>query len=133
MARTFTRAPAEPRLYSAPDPRSNRASHRPMPCANARRMTKELSFGLTDEQRMIRDTTLRMCKPFEARRREFERSVREDGRVPEDFWSALAESGLLGAFVPEAYGGTAMGLTALAVAADVMAARGFGHPLFLLT
>ncbi len=96
-------------------------------------MTNDLNFGLTDEQRMIRETTLRMCKPFEGRRREFERAVREDGRVPEEFWTALAASGLLGAFVPEAYGGTAMGLTALAVAADVMAARGFGHPLFLLT
>jgi alkylation response protein AidB-like acyl-CoA dehydrogenase len=93
----------------------------------------ELGFGFTDEQRMIRDTTLRMCKPFEAHRQEFERAVREDGRVPEEFWAALAASGLLGAFVPEAYGGTAMGLTALAVACDAMAARGFGHPLFILT
>ncbi len=93
----------------------------------------ELGFGFTDEQRMIRDTTLRMCKPFEQNRQAFDRAVREHGRVPDEFWTALADSGLLGAFVPEAYGGTAMGLTALAVAADAMAARGFGHPLFLLT
>ena len=93
----------------------------------------ELGFGFTDEQRMVRETTFRMCKPFEANRQAFERTVREEGRVPEEFWTALAESGLLGAFVPEAYGGTAMGLMGLTVAADAMAARGFGHPLFLLT
>jgi hypothetical protein len=39
----------------------------------------DLGFGFTDEQRMIRDTTLRMCKPFDARRQEFERAVRQDG------------------------------------------------------
>jgi alkylation response protein AidB-like acyl-CoA dehydrogenase len=91
------------------------------------------TFGLTDEQRMIQETTMRMVRPFEARRQEFERALREHGRVPEEFWTALADAGLLGAFVPEEYGGTAMGLTALATAADAMASRGFGHPLFLLT
>lgn len=92
-----------------------------------------LTFGLTDEQRMIRETAERMVRPFESRRQEFERALREHGRVPEEFWAALAEAGLLGAFIPEAYGGTEMGLTALATAADTMAAKGFGHPLFLLT
>jgi acyl-CoA dehydrogenase len=91
------------------------------------------TFGLTDEQRMIQETAMRMVRPFEARRQEFERALREHGRVPEEFWTALADAGLLGAFVPEEYGGTAMGLTALATAADAMASRGFGHPLFLLT
>jgi alkylation response protein AidB-like acyl-CoA dehydrogenase len=60
----------------------------------------ELGFGFTDEQRMIRDTTLRMCKPFEQNRQAFDRAVREHGRVPDEFWTALADSGLLGAFVP---------------------------------
>jgi len=91
------------------------------------------TFGLTDEQLAIRETTQRMLRPFVARRREFERTVREQGRVPEEFWAALAEAGLLGAFIPETYGGTAMGLTALATAADTMASQGFGHPLYLLT
>jgi alkylation response protein AidB-like acyl-CoA dehydrogenase len=93
----------------------------------------EFTFGLTDEQRMIKETTERMLRPFDSRRREFERTVRERGRVPEEFWAALTEAGLLGAFVPEEYGGTAMGLTALATASDAMASKGFGHPLFILT
>src|SRR5262245_48858775 len=90
-------------------------------------------FDLTDEQRTIRETTERMLRPFLSRRQEFERAVREHASVPEEFWTALAEAGLLGAFVPEEYGGTAMGLTALATASDAMAAKGFGHPLYLLT
>jgi hypothetical protein len=44
-----------------------------------------LTFGITDEQRMIQDTTARMLRPFEERRREFERALREHGRVPEEF------------------------------------------------
>jgi alkylation response protein AidB-like acyl-CoA dehydrogenase len=91
------------------------------------------SFGLSDEQRMIHETTERMLRPFINRRQEFEQALRQHGRVPEDFWTALAEAGLLGAFIPTEYGGTAMGLTALATAGDAMASRGFGHPLFLLT
>jgi acyl-CoA dehydrogenase len=94
---------------------------------------KDFSFGLTDEQRMIKETTERMLRPFESRRQEFERALRTSGRVPEEFWTALGEAGLLGAFIPEEYGGTAMGLTALATATDAMSSKGFGHPLFLLT
>jgi alkylation response protein AidB-like acyl-CoA dehydrogenase len=93
----------------------------------------DFSFGLTDEQRMIKETTERMLRPFESRRQEFERTLRTSGRVPEEFWTALGEAGLLGAFIPEEYGGTAMGLTALATATDAMSSKGFGHPLFLLT
>jgi acyl-CoA dehydrogenase len=94
---------------------------------------RHFAFGLTDEQRMIVETTERMVRPFEGRRQEFARALREHGRVPEDFWTALGEAGLLGAFVPEAYGGTAMGLVALATAADTMSSKGFGHPMLLLT
>jgi alkylation response protein AidB-like acyl-CoA dehydrogenase len=93
----------------------------------------DYNFGLTDEQRMIKETTERMLRPFESRRQEFERILHTSGRVPEEFWTALGSAGLLGAFIPEEYGGTAMGLTALATATDVMASQGFGHPLFLLT
>jgi len=91
------------------------------------------TFGMTDEQLMIRDTCARMLRPFQGRRLEFERAVRDHGALPEEFWTALTEAGLTGAFIPEAYGGTAMGLTALATASDAMAAQGFGHPLYLLT
>jgi len=94
---------------------------------------KDFSFGITEEQRMIQETTERMLRPFEGRRQEFERVLRTTGRVPEEIWTALAEAGLLGAFIPEEYGGTAMGLTALATASDTMACKGFGHPLFFLT
>jgi acyl-CoA dehydrogenase len=90
-------------------------------------------FGLSDEQRTIIETTERMLRPFVARRQDLERAVREQGRVPDEFWTALAESGLLGAFISEEYGGTAMGLTALATVSDVMATHGLGHPLYLLT
>ena len=38
----------------------------------------DLGFGYTDEQRMIRETTLRMCKPFEANRQAFERDRERD-------------------------------------------------------
>lgn len=91
------------------------------------------TFGQSDDQRMIRETCARMLRPFEGRRQELERALSQDGCVPEEFWQALAAAGLLGAFIPEAYGGTAMGLTAAATASDAMTSKGFGHPLYLLT
>jgi hypothetical protein len=73
---------------------------------------------------MIRDTTLSMCKPFEASPG-VRRAVREDGRVPEEFWRRSRRRAARRVRA-EAYGGTAMGLTALASAADRCAGEASG-------
>jgi len=75
-------------------------------------------FGLTDDQRMIRDLARRIARekiaPHAA-------DVDERERYPEEAMRAVADAGLFGLWVPEAYGGSGMGCLALALAAEEIA------------
>ena len=72
-------------------------------------------FYLTDEQRMIRDLARKVARdriaPHAAHYDETE-------SYPTESMRALVESGLFGIWVPEAYGGTAMGCLALSLVAE---------------
>src|SRR5260370_35247467 len=76
-------------------------------------------FYLTDDQRMIRDLARKI-----ARERVAPNAARYDDAeaYPEDSIRALIESGLYGIWVPEAYGGSAMGSLALAIVCEEIAA-----------
>src|SRR5437762_13663859 len=76
-------------------------------------------FYLTDEQRMIRDLARKI-----ARERVAPNAARYDEaeEYPEASIRALIEAGLYGIWVPEAYGGSAMGALALALACEAIAA-----------
>jgi len=76
-------------------------------------------FYLTDDQRMIRDLARKI-----ARERVAPNAARYDDaeEYPEDSIRALIESGLYGIWVPEAYGGSAMGALALAMVCEEVAA-----------
>ena len=76
-------------------------------------------FYLTGDQRMIRDLARKI-----ARERVAHNAARYDDaeEYPEDSIRALIESGLYGIWVPEAYGGTAMGALALALVCEEVAA-----------
>jgi len=77
------------------------------------------AFYLSDEQRMIRDLARKI-----ARERVAPNAARYDEAeaYPEDSIRALIESGLYGIWVPEAYGGNAMGALALALVCEEIAA-----------
>ena len=76
-------------------------------------------FYLTDEQRMIRDLARKVAReriaPHAAHYDETE-------TYPEESIKAIVESGLYAIWVPEAYGGTAMGVLALALVCEEIAA-----------
>ena len=76
-------------------------------------------FYLSDEQRMIRDLARKLGRervaPNAARYDEAE-------QYPEDSIAALIDAGLYGIWVPEAYGGSAMGALALALVCEEIAA-----------
>jgi alkylation response protein AidB-like acyl-CoA dehydrogenase len=76
-------------------------------------------FYLTDEQRMIRDLARKVAReriaPHAAHYDETE-------TYPEESMRAIVESGLYAVWVPEAYGGTAMGVLALALVCEEIAA-----------
>lgn len=75
-------------------------------------------FFLTDEQRMIRDLARRVARekiaPHAA-------DVDERERYPEEAMQALREAGLFGIWVPEEYGGSAMGCLALSLVCEEIA------------
>jgi len=76
-------------------------------------------FYLTDDQRMLRHLARKI-----ARERVAPNAARYDEAeaYPEDSIRALIESGLYGIWVPEAYGGNAMGALALALVCEEIAA-----------
>jgi alkylation response protein AidB-like acyl-CoA dehydrogenase len=77
------------------------------------------AFELTDDQRMVRDLARTIAReriaPHAAHYDETE-------SYPEESMRAIVESGLFGIWVPEEYGGTAMGCLALALVSEEIAA-----------
>jgi butyryl-CoA dehydrogenase len=76
-------------------------------------------FYLTDDQRMIRDLARKIARervaPHAAHYDETE-------TYPEESMRAIVESGLFGIWVPEEYGGSAMGCLALSLVSEELAA-----------
>ena len=75
-------------------------------------------FYLSGEQRMIRDLARKVARERVA---PHAAAVDETETYPEASIQALIESGLYGIWVPEEYGGTAMGCLALSLAAEEVA------------
>jgi acyl-CoA dehydrogenase len=82
-----------------------------------------MDFGLTDEQRQIRDAIERVCAPFDA---DYWLKKDREGGFPEEFHRALAESGWLGIAMPEKYGGAGLGISEAALMMHTIAATGAG-------
>lgn len=91
-----------------------------------------LNFELGQEQAMVRDGVRRLLKRFEPQRAEL-RAAMHRREFPTELWNAVADAGFMGAMIPEAYGGSNMGLLAMCFLAEEMAAFGVAHPLFALT
>jgi len=80
-----------------------------------------MSFELTPEQQAIREAVTRSCEPFgEDYWLERDRS----GEFPHDFYAAMAKAGWLGIAIPEAYGGSGLGVTEAALMMQSVAETG---------
>jgi len=82
-----------------------------------------MDFAPTEQQQAIRDAVARLCVDFDdaywlARDR--------DGGFPHDFHKAMADAGWLGICVPEAYGGSGLGISEAAVMMRAVAESGAG-------
>ncbi len=80
-----------------------------------------MDFRFNEDQQAIRDAVARICTRYDdaywlARDR--------DGVFPEDFVSDIAQSGFLGVAMPEAYGGSGLGVTEAAIVAQTIARSG---------
>jgi acyl-CoA dehydrogenase len=82
-----------------------------------------LDFRRTPEQERIRASVARLCEAFGD---DYWLARDRDGAFPHDFHAALAAGGWLGISLPEAYGGSGLGLVEAAIMMQVIAESGAG-------
>lgn len=82
-------------------------------------------FSYTEEQRMVQDSILRMLKKHEAQHISWRQQIYKHHQFPEALWQAFADTGMMGSFLPESYGGTDSGLMPLVIALETLSAHGF--------
>src|SRR5690348_4156430 len=82
-----------------------------------------MSLTLTPEQQEIRAAVLRLCERFGD---EYWLRKDEEGGFPHEFHRAMAGAGWLGIAMPEAYGGSGLGITEAAILMQAVAESGAG-------
>ena len=87
-----------------------------------------MDFTLKDEQQAIFDLTAQILGDLSTHDRLKEIAAAGD-HVDRDAWAALAESGVVGASIPEAHGGAGLGFLATAMALQVAGAHASPIPL----
>ncbi len=71
-----------------------------------------MDFSLSADQNSIRDLVAKVCSRFDD---DYWLKQDESAEFPEDFYRAVADAGLLGIAMPEAYGGSGLGITEAAI------------------
>lgn len=82
-----------------------------------------MNFSLSDEQKAIKESILKVCEPFND---EYWLKRDQQGGFPHDFYQAMADGGWIGICIPEAYGGSGLGITEAAIMASTIAESGAG-------
>ena len=82
-----------------------------------------MDFTLGAEREAIQDAVAGICARFGD---EYWLGKDKEGGFPHDFHRAFAEAGFLGICVPEAYGGSGLGITEAAIMMEAVAASGAG-------
>jgi acyl-CoA dehydrogenase len=90
-----------------------------------------LGFELPEEHQMVEKTVRDAMAPWVARRAEL-RELTRRAEIPEELWKDFAELGLLGALIPEEYGGNGMGLLAQALGFESVTACGLSPNVLLV-
>jgi acyl-CoA dehydrogenase len=85
-----------------------------------------MNFELTEEQRMLAETARRIGEKFGL---EYWREKDEAKAFPAEIWQAICDAGLCGVAVPEAYGGSGLGMLDLAICIENLCAGGGGVTL----
>jgi acyl-CoA dehydrogenase len=82
-----------------------------------------MHFAWTPEQEAIREGILQVCKPFDAA---YWLDRDRNGGFPLDFHQAIADAGWLGVCMPEAYGGSGLGIQEAAIMVQAISESGAG-------
>jgi acyl-CoA dehydrogenase len=92
-----------------------------------------LNFGFSEENIMLVDAVGEAMKPWANERKAELRDMVDNSVFPAQLWQTFADVGLLGALVPEQYGGTEAGLLPLALGFEKIAAMGISPNILLVT
>ena len=82
-----------------------------------------MNFNYTEDQQNIRDAVLKHCSQFSD---DFWLEKDRNETFPLDFHRSMADSGWLGIAMPEAYGGSGLGITEAAIMMQAVAESGGG-------
>ena len=82
-----------------------------------------MNFSFTDDQQNIRDAVLKHCSQFTD---DYWLAKDREGTFPHDFHRSMADAGWLGIAMPEAYGGSGLGITEAAIMMQAVAESGGG-------
>ena len=80
-----------------------------------------MSYGLSAEQRQIRDAVREVCSDFDG---EYWRKLDETQDYPTSFVRALTDGGWLAALIPEEYGGSGLGILEASLIMEAINASG---------
>jgi acyl-CoA dehydrogenase len=82
-----------------------------------------MNFTFSDDQLAIRDAIAKLCANFTA---DYWLDCDNEGRFPEEFVTVIREGGWLGIAMPEAYGGSGLGITEATIMMQAVAESGAG-------
>ncbi len=82
-----------------------------------------MDFEFSEDQRAIRDAVSRVCAQFGP---DYWLQRDRDGLFPHEFHAAIATDGWLGIAMPEAYGGSGLGIIEAALMMETISASGAG-------
>jgi acyl-CoA dehydrogenase len=80
-----------------------------------------MDFALTDDQELIRRAVAKVCADYPD---EYWAEKDQNHDFPWDFYNAMANAGWIGTAIPEAYGGSGMGITEASLVLEEVAASG---------
>ena len=88
-----------------------------------------MDFSLTDDQELIRAAVAKVCADYPD---EYWAERDQNHDFPWDFYNAMANAGWIGTAIPEAYGGSGMGITEASLVLEEVAASGAAMNLSLI-
>src|SRR3546814_18602711 len=85
-----------------------------------------MDFSLSEEQRLLIETARRVGEDFGP---DYWRRKDAAKAYPKECWDAICAAGLAGAMLPEAYGGSALGMVDTALIREAPVSAGAGSTL----
>lgn len=86
-------------------------------------MSDGMSFELSEDQRLIRDSVAELVRKFDD---QYWMEKDREHEFPTEFYRAIADGGWLGLCIPEEYGGHGLGITEASILAEQVSRSGGG-------